>query len=718
MREEVSLIAREVKKSLRNKMLPDHVLVTFPALDQYAPLVEEVFTDHGIPYNRALGRQLSTSPVAAAVVSLLHACQEEYSAPSLLRVFSSPFLKFGQDPSVAFTLEKLMRENKIAGGRQKLLSAAKAHALTGPDMLSARLQDLFSALEAFSNPQPEPLSVWMERLSALLIWSAMAERVALIKGPLNTNMQAYTKMMQTCASLSGAGLLFPSYRYTFSEWFFLLKKTFLHTRFQVPPEDEGGVQVLGIEESIGHPWKEIYLGGLTDTAFPQRLPQNIFLPERTLEALGIRTLERARLNAAYHFYRLMLSADTLLLSYPENEGDKPIVPSPFLAELGPLLVSGLVNREIEKTSGIQSSLEIRNAGSISDLAKALALATRSESTVGDYTALFDELSIRLPGMSEPFSALRTSLIAPARIEKPLIQNRTGRAFRVTELDAYLDCPYNYYITRVLGIRPLEAVTEDISPSERGSKVHAILLNFYRSWKAPVTSETRSKALHLLQETARPLFDLEPDTFRNRREKDLFLNIMAQRFLDAEIEFWKQGMKPVYLEQTIEGYPLVLTTGQTVELTAKIDRIDADESGSFIVVDYKTGKYPLPKKNSEQKIFQLPVYAVMARETLSGADPAALRNPAGLAYYDLAGKISKTARDVVLFDKDVRTDHPTSKPEASSKSTEVFELILQQSMDKARTAVEAILAGRFPSTPQDETRCRNCENQVLCGKQED
>ena len=40
----------------------------------------------------------------------------------------------------------------------------------------------------------------------------------------------------------------------------------------------------------------------------------------------------------------------------------------------------------------------------------------------------------------------------------------GRAFRVTELDAYLNCPYDYYITGSSGIRPLEEVTEDMSPA--------------------------------------------------------------------------------------------------------------------------------------------------------------------------------------------------------------------------------------------------------------
>jgi hypothetical protein len=29
---------------------------------------------------------------------------------------------------------------------------------------------------------------------------------------------------------------------------------------------------------MGHSWKEVYLGGLVDAAFPRSLPQNIFLP--------------------------------------------------------------------------------------------------------------------------------------------------------------------------------------------------------------------------------------------------------------------------------------------------------------------------------------------------------------------------------------------------------------------------------------------------------
>jgi len=711
-REEVSLIAGMVKRSLLNGVVPDSILVAFPALDEYGPLVEEIFNDYGIPYNRALGRQISTSPVTTAVISFLRSCQEDFSGPSLLRIFSSPFTKFGEDPAIVPAVDRLMRDKRIAGGKDRLLSALMY--LPGEDegrgILYGPLRELFSALEPFDVKTAMPLSVWMERLDNLITWSGLAARVDKIHGPLNINLQAFRKLNDTLDALDRAGMLFPEYTYTFDEWLFLLKKTCMHARFQVPPEDEGGVQILGIEESMGHPWKEVYLGGLVDAAFPRRLPQNIFLPEQTLETMGVRTLEKARLTAAYHFYRLVLSADVVTLTRPENEGDRPMAPSPFLEELTPLKNAGLLNRGIKETSGIQFSLKIKDSHSIPELAKALSFS-ENEKTIQDV------LSTGLDGLTGIRSAIA---FKPEGSALPAIPQQK-REFWVTELDAYINCPYDYYITRVLGIERLEEATEDISPMDRGSKVHSILRNFYLAWNGSVTKENRDEALALLRKLAYSAFDREADTFRNRRDKELFVSVMAERFLDAEEDFWKQGMKPVFLEQKIDHYRITLSNGREAELSAKIDRIDVDENGNFIVVDYKTGGYPAPKMDPDQDIFQLPVYAVMAMHALSGDAGAQralpLRNPIGLAYYDLAGKTGGKARDVVLFNREARNDHPMAKPKTSPKSAQEFEAILKQGIDKARKAIEGIMAGDFPSTPHDENRCRYCPNEMMCEKME-
>jgi ATP-dependent helicase/nuclease subunit B len=699
MREEVSFIAGEVKQSLLAGTLPDSILVAFPSLDEYGPLAEELFTDYGIPYNRALGRQLSTSPVTTAVVSLLSSCSEDLSGPSLLRIFSSPFLKFGEAPSLAPVLARLMADRRITGGRHKLLTALKRSSpeAAGPDVLTGPLTDLFAALEPFLSREPAPLTVWMDRLSSLLSWSGLSGRVTLIKGPLNRNFQAYKKLAETLTSLRQAGNLFPEYSYTFSEWLFLLKKTFMHARFQVPPDDEGGVQILGMEESIGRVWKEIYLGGLMDGTFPRRLPQNIFLPEATLEALGVRTLENARLNAAGHFYRLLLSAPRVTLTWPENVGDKPIVPSPFLAELTPLRKAGLLTEK----ENIQFSLKVEESRSIPELAKSLSL-------VGDMSGLEEVLDSNSEGLAGISGGLdykhgeTPGSLAP--------QERTE--FSVTELDEYLKCPYAYYVKRLLRISPLEEVSEDITALDRGSKAHAILRRFYEEWQGPVAAGNRDKARELLAAFAHAEFGYEADTFRNRREKDHFITVMAERFLDAEEVFWRQGFRPAYFEQKIESFKLTLSTGTVVEIHGKIDRIDVDDNGNFIIVDYKTGAYPLPVMTVEQEIFQLPVYAVMALQSLSDKDPG-LRRSIGLAYYDLAGKNKGPTRDVVLYDKEALEDQPSTKPKASAKSAADFEAILTMSIDSARRAVEGILAGIFPSSPQDENRCRNCPNSMMC-----
>lgn len=707
IREEVTLIAASVKKSLQAGTPSDSVLVAFPNLDDYGPIVEEIFNDYGIPFNRALGRQLSSSAVAASIISLLRAFQEEYSGPSLLRVFSSPFLKFRENPATVPALDRLMRDRRITGGMHRLLSVLPRYRPDeqGKDALTAPLNDLFSALTPFSAQETASLAEWMNLLKGLIAWSGMEARVSHLKGPLNINLQAYKKLSETLASLDRAGKIFPAYRYTFPEWFFLLKKTFMHTRFQVPPEDEGGVQILGFEESLSRPWNEIYLGGLVDGKFPQRLPQNIFLPEKTLESLGVRTLERARLAASYHFYRLLLSADRVLLTWPENEGDRPVVPSPFLEELRPLIQAGLLNRGFARTSGVQFSLRIEDSRSMTELAKSAALAP-------DERQLDDVLKLDLKGMA----GIRTAMHFTQGAAPETMPHSANRRFSVTELESYLRCPYDYYISNVLGLSPVEDVTEDLSPLDRGSKVHAILRNFYLSWDRPVTRDNASDAAALLQELSDDAFAPEADTFRNRRTKLLFRSVIAKRFLDAEVLFWQQGMKPAYLERKIEGFFLPLAGDRSVELSGKIDRIDVDQEGNFMIVDYKTGAYPLPGKKLEEKIFQLPVYAVIAQETLRNGTPP-LRKPIGLVYYDLAGKHAAAARDVVVYNKDVSNGHTSSKPKASPKSGEEFELFLRESMDRARKAVEGILAGRFPALPQEESTCRFCPNEAMCEKEE-
>ena len=61
------------------------------------------------------------------------------------------------------------------------------------------------------------------------------------------NPPGVQKLTGHAGVLGRAGRALSEFQYPFGEWLFLLRKTFMHSRkSQVPPEDEGGVQVLGI----------------------------------------------------------------------------------------------------------------------------------------------------------------------------------------------------------------------------------------------------------------------------------------------------------------------------------------------------------------------------------------------------------------------------------------------------------------------------------------
>jgi hypothetical protein len=74
-----------------------------------------------------------------------------------------------------------------------------------------------------------------------------------------------------------------------------------------------------------------------------------------------------------------------------------------------------------------------------------------------------------------------------------------------------------------------------------------------------------------------------------------------------------------------------------------------------------------------------------------------------------GKTGTSCRDVVLFDREARNDHPPSKPNASPKSDE-----LMQSWIRAGQGlrIESIQAGNF-LPHRDENKCRHCTNEMMC-----
>ena len=164
----------------------------------------------------------------------------------------------------------------------------------------------------------------------------------------------------------------------------------------------------------------------------------------------------------------------------------------------------------------------------------------------------------------------------------------------SQVESYLECPYQWFATRRLRIEELD---EGFGPLERGSFAHAVLEAFYRQFQAAghakVNEANIDEARTLMRRTADQLaqaqFAEEPRSGRlvyvselERREVAALCDQLVS-FLDFEAAFLPT-FHPAYFEYEIDADHAVDYAGYS--LVGKVDRIDVDDAGHAVIVDYK------------------------------------------------------------------------------------------------------------------------------------
>jgi RecB family exonuclease len=204
------------------------------------------------------------------------------------------------------------------------------------------------------------------------------------------------------------------------------------------------------------------------------------------------------------------------------------------------------------------------------------------------------------------------------------------------------------VRNILGVQEVENPEDElqISPSEKGSLIHAVLEQFVKEVRDRPTSgqprpedawtaADRSRLLVIAEEvcddfeargvTGRPIF-------WRQDKKRILVDLLL--FLEADDVYRKaHGTRPLEAELAF-GIPgsdlgpvaLVLPDGRDVKFRGFADRVDLAADGTLYVVDYKTGKADGYKELSEDnpdargQRLQLAVYGQAAR--LHANDPMA------------------------------------------------------------------------------------------------
>ena len=352
-------------------------------------------------------------------------------------------------------------------------------------------------------------------------------------------------------------------------------------------EPLNGLQIMGVLESRVLDFDTVIVTSMNEGKFPAGKSQNSFIPYDVKRELGLPTFKEKDAIYTYHFYHLLQRAKNIYLLYnTESEGLDAGEKSRFITQL-----------EVEKQPNHNLSHEIYNA------------------------------------------VLPETAYTPMVIEKsPAVMERLAQiakeGFSPSALTSYIRNPIQFYFQKILRIREVEEVEENIALNTLGTIIHETLKALYEPFIGKFISEKDiENAFKLIDNEVLKQFKIVYKEGEIKKGRNLLAFEVAKRnvsnFLKVELESIKAGdaIKIIALEQTF---------GRTLEhpflpfpvlIKGNVDRIE-ERNGIIRIIDYKTGKVEkasvslktwngLTQELKNDKIIQVLAYAFMYEQEANG-----------------------------------------------------------------------------------------------------
>jgi len=522
-RNELEVLAGEIKRLLREGVFPEEITLAFRSTLEYGDLIEETLTSAGIPYFLGQEQAFSRFPVVRAIFAFLQLEIENWSFDSLMSVLDSSYFSPQwpeyQGGAAVRSLSRVLRHLKIDSGKADILHALEKESTRAAE-LSARYPErqerkaaaleLKSALRLaqrlFDETQRlagrELFVTWIEILTSLAnefglpgtwadadpetdplakrdrqVWERFQQLLFHAVAEVERIEQFHQKQAQPL-DLNG----FRS----------LLLDLLEQQTISLQPEETGRVKVLDASQLRNLNIPYLLVGGLSEASFPRGHREDCLYGEKdrgdlNQQGLTLKLHANQQQEEMLLFYEVMTRfSKQLILSYPAiSATGQPLFPSPYLTTLIDLFEP--------------QALRVQQAGELNPLPRPEQTLSRRDLRV----LAIDQLKQNRPGLflnvvQEPdlqataWNVLAATEMAVARFEQPgfteyegmLTSPASQRAIRArfpreyefstTQLELYLACPYQFFAQSVLGIEVPEPPELRTNYLQRGIHVHSIL----------------------------------------------------------------------------------------------------------------------------------------------------------------------------------------------------------------------------------------------------
>lgn len=655
---------------------PQETALLARAVGPYEPFIRQTAAEFKLPIHLSGQSPLSTNPAIVAIVKLLELqlpISKEDSSPALPRqgvvdAWRSPYFKWANAPTFeandgttavtavdAETLDALARNGRVIGGLdqwEELLPLKQVRNLEEPSLITdsedqlafkfTRFQSLIEPpagshsyreftewLDMLLGPDPKKPAVEGEtaRTPFLQLWNTDGTTDDEIYRRDLAALRGLKEILRSLVSVEDE--LGEDRPVSFRRFLANLVGMIDATSYTLPEwQRSDKIFVADVVQARGLTFRATAILGLAEGEFPKTYVEDPFLWEDDRSQLShskdmlldssIESFERE-----YFYQAVTRPREKLLLTRPRlADSGAEWQPSPFWEEVQRLFDVQSIQQTTESIPAPD------DAASLAELVGSTVVYPDCQPAM-DYLEEDTETKGRIQRLGEAarnfdqrFTRARTPLNGDltgwARLFKE--EFKTGYGWSPSSLESYHNCPYLFFVGRVLRLEPRLEPTEGMDAAQQGTIYHQILEQLYMT--LDIEDRTNpDKLLAILPSVARRILDTAPEEqgFRETawwRETRREIAENVDRSIQAMAEI-QEGFVPVEFELGFFG-PRTLTVYDGDDrflLRGIIDRVDRDEQGRSRVIDYKTaGPYKYTKQTLEsgEKI-QLALYALAARD---------------------------------------------------------------------------------------------------------